>query len=61
MGTDRRVYMTYFEGDLMTTSIFSRSALSKAPGFSRPPTTKHYLDTSEFELLELGDIFVTGM
>lgn len=61
MGTDSGVCMTYFEGDLMTTLIFNRSSLSKAPGISRPPPTKHCLDTSEFEPLKLGDISVTGM
>lgn len=61
MGTDSGVCVTYFEGDLTTTSIFSRSAFSKASGISRPPPTKQCLDTSEFESLEVGDVSVTEM
>lgn len=60
MGTDNGVYMTYFEGDLMTTSIF------KAVLFPKHQVLADLLQqsivyTSEFEPLELEDISVIGM
>lgn len=61
MGTDSGVCVTNFERDPMPTSIFSRSALSKASEISSPPPTKWCLDTSEFESLEVGDVSVTEM
>lgn len=64
MGTDSRVcvFVTYFEGYSMSTSIFDEwEALSKAPEISKLPPTKHCPDTAEFKSLELRVVSVTGM
>lgn len=60
MGTDNGVCMTYFDGDLMTTSIFKAELFLKHQELA-DLLQQSIVYTSEFEPLELEDISVTGM